>query len=190
MKTILLISGKETSEFARGGYNQGLFDTAKETLGQNYHILSTVIEDGYDVEEEIAKYKQADIVIYQYPVYWFMMPSSLKKYMDEVFAYDSFFTFSDGPYGSGGLMTGKKFMLSTTWNAPETVFNNPEHFDNGQSVDDILFPMRTSHFFCGFEELTHFSSHDIVSNPDFERDQKRFIAHLQDTLLKEAQHAA
>ncbi len=87
MNTLLLILGKETNEFAKGNYNQSLFETAVETLKARYKILTTIPEDGYEVPEEIAKFKQADAVIFQYPVYWFMMPSTLKQYIDEVYAY-------------------------------------------------------------------------------------------------------
>ena len=178
MKTVLLILGKETNGFAKGAYNQGLFDAAVETLRGHYEVLTTVVEDGYDVAEEIAKFKQADAVIYQYPVYWFMMPSALKRYMDDVYAYGEFFTFTDGPYGSGGLMTGKRVMLSTTWNAPSEAFNDPDAFFEGRSVTDVLLPMRKDQAYCGFEELPHFSCHDIIKNPDFAADRDRYVEHL------------
>ena len=71
MNTLLLILGKETNEFAKGNYNQSLFETAVETLKARYKILTTIAEDGYEVPEEIAKFKQADAVIFQYPVYCF-----------------------------------------------------------------------------------------------------------------------
>ena len=146
MNTLLLILGKETNEFAKGKYNQSLFDTAVETLKARYKILTTIVEDGYEVTEEIAKFKQADAVIFQYPVYWFMMPPTLKQYIDEVYAYGEFFAFTAGEYGSGGLMKGKKFMLSTTWNAPIEVFNNknPNSFFEGRSAEEVLLPMRKS----------------------------------------------
>lgn len=179
MKTILLILGKETNEFARGSYNQGLFDAAVETLKDNYEVLTTVVEEGYDPAEEIAKFKAADAVIYQYPVYWFMMPPALKKYLDEVFAYGEFFVFSDGPYGSGGLMGGKRFMLSTTWNAPREAFDDPHGFYEGLSVEDMLLPMRKSHAYCGFEELPHFSCHNVIKEPRFAADRERWIRHLE-----------
>lgn len=179
MKTVLLILGKEINDFAKGAYNQGLFDTAIETLASRYEILTTVVEDGYDVAEEIAKFKKADAIIYQYPVYWFMMPSALKRYMDDVYAYGEFFTFSDGPYGSGGLMKGKTFMLSTTWNAPLEAFNDPDQFFEGRSVEDVLLPMRKDQAYCGLEELPHFSCHDVIKNPNFDADRERYIWHLK-----------
>ncbi len=177
MPTILLILGAETRPFAKGDYNRGLFETAIATLQEHYTVLTTVVEEGYDVPTEIAKFKQADTVIFQYPVYWFMMPSVLKRYIDDVYVYGEFF----GPghdYGLNGLMEGKTFMLSTTWNAPLAVFDNPDSFFEGQSVAAALFPMRKSQAFCGLTELPHFSCHDVVSNPDFARDQARYQQHL------------
>ena len=180
MKTLLLILGKETNEFAKGNYNQSLFEIAVETLKENHKILTTIVEDGYDVPEEIAKFKQADTVIFQYPVYWFMMPSTLKRYLDNVYAYGEFFAFSGGKYGSGGLMKGKKFMLSTTWNAPIEVFNNesPNSFFEGRSAEEVLLPMRKSQEYCGLEELPSFSCHNIVKNPQLQSDKERYIRHL------------
>ncbi len=178
--TVLLILGKETGPFARGQYNQGLFDAAVETLSPNHTVLTTVIEDGYDIAEEIDKFKQADTVIYQYPVFWFMMPASLKEYMDTVFQYGAFFDFKDGPYGGGGLMTGRKVMLSTTWNAPAEAFGDPAVFFGGQTPSEVLAPMRKAHAYCGFIELPHFSCHDVVKAPDFPADRARLVRHLHE----------
>ena len=119
METILTILGSQTGKFAAGNYNKGLFETAIELLEKNFNVITTRVEQGYDTTEEITKWKKSDFIIYQYPIYWFMMPPLLKKYLDDVYEYKEFFAFTDGPYGSGGLMKGKKVMLSTTWNSPE-----------------------------------------------------------------------
>jgi len=177
MQTILLILGAQTGEFAGGRYNRGLFEAAQQYLSQSFKILTTIVEEGYDAQEEIQKWKQADFIIYQYPIYWFMMPPALKQYLDEVYAYGEFFAFNEGPYGSGGLMTGRKVMLSTTWNAPAEAFGS-EFFDGAQR-DDVLLPMRKNQTYCGMEELPHFSCHNIIKSPNFETDKARFIVHLE-----------
>lgn len=178
---ILLILGKETSDFARGEYNTGLFNAAIQTLSNMGHTISTtVVEEGYEPDTEIAKFKAADAVIFQYPVYWFMMPSSLKKYLDNVYAYGEFFGHGDGKYGSGGLMTGKKFMLSTTWNAPQHAFNDANEFFEGKSAQEALAPMRYTQKFCGMQELPHFSVHDVIHQPDFDNHKQQWLSHLQD----------
>ena len=176
MKTVLIVLGAESGEFAGGKYNQGLFDAAVKHLSASFKVLTTTISAGYEVNEEITKWKEADFIIYQYPIYWFMMPPSLKKYIDDVYAYGEFFAFNKGPYGSGGLMQGKSVMLSTTWNAPKEAFGS-EFFDGGD-VNAVLLPMRKAQAYCGMDELPHFSSHNIIKDPQFERDKELFIEHL------------
>ncbi len=47
----------------------------------------------------------------------------------------------------------------------------------------VLLLMRITHIDCGLKELSHFACHDIVVNPQFEKDKARLIAHLK-TVLK------
>ncbi|WP_390904028.1 NAD(P)H-dependent oxidoreductase [Shewanella phaeophyticola] len=62
-------------------------------------------------------------------------PWIVKKYIDEVFTIGHGRLYqSDGRsrknadqhYGSGGLIQGKQYMLSVTWNAPEQPFTDPQ----------------------------------------------------------------
>jgi modulator of drug activity B len=179
MKRLLMILGKESSELAKGEYNKGLFDSGLAMLKKKFDVITSEIDKGYDVKDEIEKFKAADAVIFQYPVYWFMMPSSLKKYMDEVYTLGEFFGFGENGYGSGGLMKNKKFMLSTTWNAPLAAFNDNGAFFGNLTPEGVLLPMRKSNLFCGMEELPHFSCHDVIHNPKFEQDKVRYLDHLQ-----------
>lgn len=41
-------------------------------------------------------------------------------------------------YGSGGLIQGKTYMLSVTWNAPREAFTDPEQFFHGVGVDGFI----------------------------------------------------
>lgn len=179
MKTILLILGAEVTGSAKGQFNKGLHEVAIQYLDPKHDLITSVIEEGYDVDEEIEKFKQADIVIYQYPVFWFMVPASVKKYMDQVYKFGEFFTRRPEAYGSGGLMMGKAFMLSTTWNAPVEAFDDETKFFEGSSVEDALLPMRKSHAYCGFNELPHFSCHNVIAAPNYEADSVRYVAHLK-----------
>lgn len=186
VKTVLIINGAEPGAHARGEFNRGLAEAAEALLAPHFKVLTTRVADDYDVATEIAKYKAADVVIYQFPVFWFMVPGRLKSYMDDVFAYDEFFSYTDGPYGSGGLMPGKKVLLSATWNAPEAAFNDKATFFDGMSAEDAILPMRKAHQYCGFEELPHFSSHNVVRDPQFEGNKARFEDHLRDVFGLEA----
>lgn len=82
-------------------------------------------------------------------------------------------------YGSGGMLTGKKYMLSLTFNAPREAFNDPsQEFFAGKSVDDLFLPAHLNFKFFGMSPLETFSCHDVMKNPDIENDFRRFDQHL------------
>lgn len=72
-------------------------------------------------------------------------------------------------------------MLSITANAPSEAFNDPkEAFFEGMSVDDLFKPMHLNFKFMGMEALPTFSAHDLMKNPEIEKDMERFKKHLAD----------
>lgn len=91
MKRVLLINGHEPYAFAEGRFNQTMFDEIENQLKDNFEITKTIINDGYNPEEEQEKFKQADVIIFQFPIYWFSAPALMKKYIDEVYAHGVFF---------------------------------------------------------------------------------------------------
>src|SRR4051812_21907067 len=89
--TALLINGAEPREpMAAGRLNTTLLEAARAELAPTHSILSTNVRDGYDVATERAKFHAADVIVFQFPVYWFALPPSLKRYVDDVYAYGSF----------------------------------------------------------------------------------------------------
>ncbi len=187
---VLLINGHQRWEgFAEGKLNQTIIDeTQKQLTDTGYEVKTTIIESGYEIAEELDKYKWADAVFVQTPVYWMSVPYLFKKYMDEVFTSgigevlctDDGRTRSDlsKKYGSGGLMNKKKYMLSTTWNAPLESFEDPAQFFEGKGVDGIFMWLHKAfQFFC-MEPLPTFSCHDVLKDADVEGDLKRLEVHI------------
>ncbi|MBP3041067.1 NAD(P)H-dependent oxidoreductase [Bacillaceae bacterium Marseille-Q3522] len=179
MENVLIINGHETYPSSQGKLNETVFSSLVEKLSPHYKVKTTVIADGYQVEEEGEKFNWADIIIFQTPVFWFSIPGTFKTYIDKVYQYGLFFSGSE-TYGRGGLFTDKKYMLSTTWNAPADVFSNPEQFFNGKTVDDIFLPFHKTQEFCGLKQLKSFSLHDVIKNPDIEQDLKALDKHLKE----------
>jgi len=187
---VLLINGHQRWEgFAEGKLNQTIIDeTQKQLTNTGYEIKTTIVESGYDIAEELDKYKWADAVFVQTPVYWMSVPYLFKKYMDEVFTSgigevlctDDGRTRSDlsKKYGSGGLMNKKKYMLSTTWNAPLESFEDPAQFFEGKGVDGVFMWLHKAFQFFSMEPLPTFSCHDVLKNADVEGDLKRLEVHL------------
>jgi len=188
-KNVLLINGHQAWEVSPGKLNKSLIDIAREVFSaKGCEVQSTHIEEDYDVETEVKKFLWADTIIFQTPVYWMSVPWGFKKYIDEVYmaGYGTMFdddgrTRSDGnkKYGSGGLLQGKKYMLSTTWNAPLESFTEPDQFFEGRGVDGAFFAFHKAQQFVGLEQVPTFSCYDVLKAPEIEQDFERFKAHLQ-----------
>lgn len=121
MKILLLNGGKSFCHSA-GNLNRALHDTAKLLLTENGHeIRETHIDAGYDIDQEIDNFLWMDAVVWQMPGWWMHEPWTVKKYMDEIFTighgklYQSYGRHRVNPtegYGTGGLLHGRKHMLS------------------------------------------------------------------------------
>jgi modulator of drug activity B len=192
MQNVLIIHAHQHYEgISTGKLNAAMADVVQQEMEQcGYTVQHTHIEKGYTVADEVAKHLWADLIILQSPVYWFGMPWIYKKYVDEVFTagmlQGSFIT-GDGrtrtdptrQYGSGGLLQGKQYMVSLTWNAPQEAFDNPaQALFKGKSVDDVLVANTANYAFCGMEVLPSFSCFDVMKSPAIEDDMARLRAHL------------
>ena len=174
---IFVINGHNYNPFAQGRLNRALFNKIIEVLTPGNSLLTTTIEDGYEIQEEIEKFRGSDIVIYQMPIYWFSFPHFTKKYIDEVYLYNVFFTSSE-KYGHGGLMKGKKYMFSLTWNATYDAFYKTSGFMDGRGVDEFIIAMHKIQEYCGFERLPTFSCLNVVKAPNIEQYLKDLEVHL------------
>jgi modulator of drug activity B len=191
MKNVLIINGHQKYPVvAEGNLTRTYIDTATHYFQENgFTVKNSVIESAYDIKDELEKFAWADYILFQYPVYWMGVPWITKKYMDEIFSMgkDTVTYASDGRtrsdaskrYGSGGLMQGKKYMLSLTYNCPTTEFSNKEGFFDGLSIDEANVAVHKTFQFCGVEPLETFSVHDIFKGDlDIEKEKVRFRAHL------------
>ena len=190
MKNVFIINAHEAYPFSEGKLNATLVDKAKTYLTQKgYDVKLTTMQDDYDVEQEIAKHQWADVIILQTPVNWMEVSWSFKRYMDYVYSagMDGRLCSGDGrtsndankQYGSGGTLTGRKYILSLTLNAPKQAFSDPnQSFFEGKSLDDLFWPMHLNFKFFGMQPLATFACFDVMKNPDIENDFIRFEAHL------------
>jgi NAD(P)H dehydrogenase (quinone) len=105
--------------------------------------------DGFsvEVEAEIAKIESAELMIWQFPLWWFGLPAILKGWVDRVFAMGR--TYGNGRIYDTGKFRGKKALLSLTTGGPEAAYL-ADGF-NGD-LDAILRPIQR-----GMLEFTGFS---------------------------------
>ena len=190
MGRILSINAGKAYAHSKGQLNATLHELAVGELSELGHdVVTTCLEDGYDVQQEVERFLWADAIIYQMPGWWMGAPWTLKRYIDEVFTHGHGKLYaSDGRsrhdaskrYGSGGLLQGRRYMLSLTWNAPRMAFEDPEDFFEGRGVDGVYFPFHKAQQFLGLEALPTFLATDVIKNPDIELYQREYRAHLRE----------
>ncbi|WP_332856035.1 NAD(P)H-dependent oxidoreductase [Duganella sp. S19_KUP01_CR8] len=196
MKNVLLINTHQVVEgISPGRLSKTMAGVIQEEIEKrDYAFQQTDIEKGYAIDAEVQKHLWADLIILQSPVFWFGSPWIYKKYVDEVFTAGmqkgSFIT-GDGrtredpskQYGSGGLLQGKQYMISLTWNAPKEAFSDPhQNLFEGRSVDDVFASNTANYKFCGMEVLPSFSCHDIFKAHDLQGDIERLRRHLAELI--------
>ena len=67
------------------------------------------------------------------------------------------------------------YMISCTWNAPANAFTAPEEFFEGKGIDAVLLPIHKAFQFIGMKPMQTFMANDVVKNPTYEADFKRFV---------------
>ena len=114
MSKILVVSGHPRLNQSLA--NKTILETLKEK-GADFTLLR-LDEEGFapQVEKDQALLKDADIIVFQFPIFWYSYPSLMKHWVEEVFAHGF-------AYGTGGTaLKGKKFQISFTTGSPASAY--------------------------------------------------------------------
>jgi len=124
-------------------------------LEQRYsHEAGTI---AVDIAAEIEKIKKADLIILNFPLYWFSVPAILKGWIDRVFI--SGFCYGGLRFYDNGGLKGKKAMLSFTLGGREHMFG-PDAIHG--ELDVMLRPLlRGTLAYVGLEVLPFFAGYHI-----------------------------
>ena len=193
MKKVLILNGhKYYKDVSEGNLTKNFVDKATEFFSKNnFEVKYTHIEKGYDVEEECQKFEWADYVLFHYPVYWWSVSWIAKKYFDETFTQGRHYE-SDGrsrsdaskTYGSGGLLQGKKYMLSLIYNCPASQFDNKNGLYDGLSLDEAHVAIHKTFQFCGLKPLETYAVHDIFKGDlNLAKELEKFESVLKENFL-------
>jgi len=127
------------------------------------------------LNREIDRVKAADLIIWQFPLWWFGLPAILKGYVDRVFAYGVFY--GGGKVYETGVLQGKQGLISMTTGGPrrEDSADNP--------VTEALAPMRRIQRFVGMESLEPVVTYSVSRQTEEEGAAKlaEFAAYLRAT---------
>lgn len=99
-----------------------------------------------DIVREQSLLQAADLVIFQFPLWWYSMPALMKGYIDRVFS-------AGWAYAGGQALAGKIALLSVTTGAPEMMWNEEQKGD----LHNILRHLTQGTFaMCGMRSLDPF----------------------------------
>jgi NAD(P)H dehydrogenase (quinone) len=104
------------------------------------------------LKAEMDKLRRADLVIFQFPLWWFSLPAILKGWVDRVFAMG--FAYGAGQRHETGVFRGKRAMLAfTTGGPPASYVAGGAHGD----IDELLRHIQYGMFhFVGMDVLPPF----------------------------------
>ena len=116
---------------------------AEETYATEHGTFSP------ELEAEIQKLEAADLLLFQFPIWWFGLPGILKGWVDRVFAMGRIY--GHGKRYEEGRFRGRRAMLSLTTGAPDEAWTpGGLHGD----IDSILRPVHRGIFqFVGYDVL-------------------------------------
>lgn len=196
MTKIFIINGGQKFGHSGGKFNETIAQETEDFFknNSNFEVKTTDVNNEYNAAEEVDKFVWADVIVYHTPIWWFQLPHGFKKYIDVVFTeghakgiYHSDGRSSKNPainYGTGGMLHGRKYLLTTSWNAPKEAFTLPGEFFNEKSVDDgPLFGFHRMNAFTGMTSLESMHFHDIEKNADVPRDLELYKEHLTKLFL-------
>ncbi|MCT8159704.1 NAD(P)H-dependent oxidoreductase [Pseudoruegeria sp. SHC-113] len=106
--------------------NRAMWEEARQVTGiSRVDLYATYPRFDIDIEAEQARLLAHDVILFQFPLFWYSTPSMVKEWIDLVLEHGF-------AYGAGGTqLAGKAMMLAVTAAGPESAYR-PEgyqHFD-------------------------------------------------------------
>lgn len=110
-----------------------------------------------DIEAEQKALVDSDVIIFQFPFYWFGVPGMLKEWIDKVFSLG--FAFG----ADGDKLNGKEFLVSTTIGGAADSYQEDGY--NVFTIEQLLMPLEQTARLTGMKYNTPLISHRMVYIP-------------------------
>jgi putative NADPH-quinone reductase len=134
----------------RSEVNVELLHAARETEGVTVVDLYAEYPDYHvDIDREQARLREHDVLIFQFPMYWYSTPALLKEWQDLVLEYG----FAYGHEGTA--LRGKTFLCALTAGGIETAYRAEGY--NHYGVRELLRPLEQTATLCGMRPLAPFA---------------------------------
>lgn len=131
MKNLLIVSGH--TDLNDSVVNKIVLDELRKAFPEaEIDVLSELYPDyQIDVPAEQAKAEKADVIVWQFPMFWYSMPSLLRRWIETVFVHG----FAHG--SKGHAVEGTKLIASFTTGAPAEWWTKE---GAGYTLEDLMDP--------------------------------------------------
>jgi len=140
----------------RAGHFNSPMDRARfDVQGEQMHASDSGNVPS-DIQQEIDKLDSADLVIFQYPMWWHLPPAMLKGWFDRVFIYGE--VYASQKRFEKGRYVGRRAMVSVTVGTSEETYAF-----NGRSGDInlMLWPVHFTIAYVGYSVLEPFVAYGV-----------------------------
>lgn len=127
-----------------------------------------------DVEREISRLEWADMVIFQFPLWWHAQPAILKGWFDRVFVYGGIY--SGSRRYNRGHFQGKRALCSVTTGSPQRSF---QPFGRAGNIVEWLWPIHSSLYYVGFDVIAPQISYGVQGGGIQYQDERTFRDQLE-----------
>lgn len=127
-----------------------------------------------DVQREIARLDWANLVIFQFPLWWHAQPAILKGWFDRVLVYGGLY--SGRTRYDRGYFRGKTAICSVTTGSPEQAFMP---FGRAGNMVEWLWPIHSSLYYVGYDVLAPQVSYGVQGGGISYQEEGAFRAQLE-----------
>lgn len=173
MSKILVISGHNQLEHSTA--NKTILTALEKHYGDKVTVRQ--LDKLYpnfraNFEAEKPYWEEADVIVMQFPMYWYNLPGQLKTYIEDVLQFG-------WAYGTATKLAGKRLLLSFTTGAPAANYDG----EKLALLPDYFYNMRDTAKLCAMEYVApvHMSSATYIPGV---HDQ----AYLDDLLVRVNDH--
>lgn len=143
MKKVLVISGH--TDLNDSVANKTILEELTKKIPEAEYVYLDKLYPDYkiDVKTEQEKLIRADVIVLQFPIFWYAMPSLLSRWLEQTFQRG----FSHGP--TGDKLKDKKLVASFTTGAQEFMYSyeGKQHYP----IEDFLPPIKATCNLCSME---------------------------------------
>lgn len=154
MSKVLVISGHPNLD--QSNANSAILQSLTKRIDDiEVRRLDTLYSNNpIDVEAEQKALLDAEVIVLQFPFYWYSVPALLKRWIDQVFTYN----FAFGP--EGDKLANKHFLLSISVGGPKESYGplGYNHF----SVEEFLRPLEQLAYLAKMQYHKPIYSHRMV----------------------------